>query len=348
MPDQLALQMNDVQPKAGPALSATSDMPEVKAAPPPISEEVNGKPTEGEKPAETEKPDAEKPSEGEKPEGEKHEAGGEDGEEAKLPANFKAQITRQRSLKRAAEARAEKAEKLATEATANLTKALEGIETLTKVQASKISEEAEKADPRPARDAYDDPAKYESDLVDWAGRRAALVAKADSDKAVTDALAKEKTDTQAKADKARNDATLEAFAERKAKFIEDHPDYESLVESEEEGKELQISISMANCILNDEDGPAIAYYLGQNPDEATRISKLPGVQAISALGRIAARLAQKPAPATKPAPLKVLKTGSETAVRKTAEEESMAEYGARRQRELANEARTRRGMAPLN
>lgn len=354
MPDQLALEMTDVQPKTGPALSATSDMPEVKAAPPPLSEEV--KPADKTaKPAEVK---AEKPAEGEvekveaKPEDEKNEpekkAEAEDPDEADLPPKFKAQITRQRSLRRQAEAKLVAAEKLATDATTNLTKALEGIETLTKAQATKISAEAEKADPRPARDTYDDPAKYESDLVDWAGRRAALVAKADSEKAVADALAKEKTDAQTRQIKEQNDKTLSEFTERKAKFIEDHPDYEELVESADPEKELQISIPMANAILTDEDGPAIAYYLGQNPDEATRISKLSGVQAIAALGRIAARLTAKPAPATKPAPIKALKTGSETATRKTAAEESMEEYGARRQREIANANRTRMGLAPLN
>lgn len=346
--DATSVSVVDAQPKAGPALSATSDLPEIKAEPPAISEEAN-RPADSEAAAKAEadaavvaKAEADVVAITAK------KAEGEDPDEADLPPKFKAQITRQRSLRRVAEAKAEAAEKKADTATANLTKALEGIETLTKAQAEKVTAEADKQDPRPAREAFDDPTAYEGALVDWAGRRAALVAKADSEKAVADALAKEKTTADEKVAKESNDKTLAEFADRKAKFIEDHPDYEALVESEEEGKELQISIPMANCILNDEDGPAIAYYLGQNPDEATRISKMPGVQAISALGRIAARLTQKPAPETKPAPIKALKTGSETAVRKTADEESMAEYGARRQRELANQARERRGLAPLN
>jgi hypothetical protein len=346
--------MPDVQPKTGPALSATSDMPEIKAAPPALSEQAI--PAKVEKPAAETKPakveaktDGEITETGAEKPGTTEETEGEDGKGVDTtPPWMKAKISKANTKARLAEAAAEIATKRADALTANLTKALEGIESLTKAQAATLDKEADKQDPRPARDTYDDPTKYESDLVDWADRRAKLIAKADSEKAVADALAKEKTDAAAVKAKEENDKTLAEFAERKAKFIEDHPDYEDLVENADPDKELQISIPMANAILNDEDGPAIAYYLGQNPDEASRISKLPGVRAIAELGRIAARLNAKPAPATKPAPIKVLKTGSETATRKTAAEESMEEYGARRQRELANARRTQMGLAPLN
>ena len=45
--------------------------------------------------------------------------------------------------------------------------------------------------------------------------------------------------------------------------------------------------------MSSEDGPAIAYYLGQNPEAAERISKLAPVQAVYEIGRIAS----KPSPA---------------------------------------------------
>ena len=171
-----------------------------------------------------------------------------------------------------------------------------------------------------------------------------MVATAEAQKAI-EAEGKKTADAEMqKRIKAENDKVLLEFADRKEKFIETNPDYAEVVENDD----VQISIPMANAILTDEDGPAIAYYLGKNRDEAERISKLPAVQAVAALGRIAARLAAKPAPVTKPAPLAPLKTGSETATRKTAAEESMDEYGARRQREIANEKRTRMGLAPLN
>lgn len=354
-PDATALSMTDPQPKAGPALSATSDMPEVKAAPPPISEErvpadkaVEAKPaevkTEASAAVEADKTDtgAEKPGDEKKVDAETESAEGEKSDQT--PAWMKAEITKQRNKTRAAEARATEAERKANDASANLGKALEGLDTLTKAQAAQISKEAEQKDPRPDRETFDNPESYETALIDWAGRRAALVATAEAQKAI-DADNKKASDAETqKRVRAENDKVLSEFSDRKAKFIEGNPDYEEVVENDD----VQISIPMANAILTDEDGPAIAYYLGKNRDEADRISKLPAVQAVAALGRIAARLAAKPAPATKPAPLVPLKTGSETATRKTASEESMEEYGVRRNREIANEKRQRMGLASLN
>lgn len=379
MPDVTALSMTDPQPKAGPAISATSDMPEVKAEAPKISEEVNKKKLAADAVAESaaaaekakadeaaakakaeaEDPAAKAAAEAEAAETEKQRLEAEDPLNSdKTPDWLKALAVKERnkakgaeSARKVAEAKLEAAERKATEASANLTKALESLDTLTKAEAAKISKEAEKEDPRPARETFETPEAYETALIDWSGRRAALVAKAEAQKE-TEAQNKKTADAEAqKRQNEENGKVFEAFAERKAKFIEDHPDYEDLVEQEypdDRSKELQISIPMANFILTDEDGPATAYYLGQNPDEATRVSKLPPVQAVAALGRIAARLAAKPTPETKPAPIKPLKTGAEMASRKTANDESMEEYGARRQRELANEKRSKMGLAPLN
>ena len=366
-PDATALSMTDPQPKAGPALSATSDMPEVKAAPPPVSEEVNTKAkpdaaveaaaaekaaAEAKAKTDAEDPAAKAAAEAAAAEAEKARLEAEDPINSdKTPEWLKELAAKERnkargaeSARKVAETRAAEAERKASEASANLTKALEGIDTLTKAQAAQISKEAEQNDPRPDREKFDAPEAYETALIDWAGRRAALVATAEAQKAI-EADSKKAADAETqKRVKEQNDKVLSEFADRKAEFIKANPDYVDVVENDD----VQISIPMANTILTDEDGPAIAYYLGKNRDEAERISKLPAVQAVAALGRIAARIAAKPAPATKPAPLAPLKTGSETATRKTAAEESMEEYGARRQREIANEKRTRMGLAPLN
>lgn len=344
MPDVTALSMTDVQPKVGPALSATSDVPEVKAPPPPVSEEVNTKAVETkteETPAKVET----KP-EGEKPEGDKPENTDEpDINSDETPAWMKARITKESNKRRAAETARAAAEAKADALNVNLTKALESIDSLTKAQAKQIAAQAEKEDPRPVRETFDDPAAYDAALIDWASRRAALVAKTEAEKTVSDKLAADKAEADKKAQAVANQKVADEFAARKAKFMEDHPDYEELAESED----LQISVPMAAAILNDEDGPAIAYYLGQNPDEAERISKITsGPKQIAELGRIAQRLAYKPATPTKPAPIRPLKAGSETAVTKSPSEMSMEEYGAMRNRKLANERRERMGLAPLN
>lgn len=357
-PDATAIAMVDAQPKAGPALSATSDMPVAEKAPPPISEEVNkgAEPTEAEKAAAAEAAAAAPPDDGADKTGTDPEKPGEQVDDDplnsdKTPAWLKGLATKERNKARAAEARATAAEKRADDAAAISAKALTSLETLTKAEAARITQDADQKDPRPVRETFDDPSRYEDALIEWAGRRAALVAES---KALEKIEADKVTEAEAVQKKATEEATkktLAEYAERRAKFIEAHPDFEELVETQhpdDRSKELQINIPMAQVIYNSEDGPDIAYYLGKNPDEAARISKLTPLQAVKELGRISARIASQPAPATKPAPIKALKTGSEAATRKTPAEESMEEYGARRQREIANQDRTRRGLAPLN
>lgn len=345
-PDATAVAMANALPeRVVPALSATSDEPVITPV------------VEAPKPAEGETPPAavvEPPKEGEVApvEGEKPAEGERSAEptEAEIlasdqtPAWMKARITKEANKARAAETRATAAEKLANESTANLSKALESIDSLTKVQAAKLSEEAEKQDPRPAREGFDDPTAYETALIDWAGRRAALVAKAEATKEIETKTTEEANKARQVETEKRTKETLDAFAVRKDDFITEHPDYTDVVERED----LMISMPMTQVIVNSEDGPAIAYYLGKNQDEADRISKLPAVLAIAEMGKISARLASKPIPASKPTPITTLKTGTEAAVAKGPEDLSMDEYAARRTLQINNERRTRMGLSPLN
>ena len=114
----------------------------------------------------------------------------------------------------------------------------------------------------------------------------------------------------------------------------DHPDFEEVAE----GDNVTITPTMANAIWTSETGPAVAYYLGQNPEEAARIAKLDPLQAIKAIGKIESRLeadTSAPAPAAKPRKPDPIRPvgGSERATRKAPEDESMQEYAARRIRE---------------
>ena len=97
---------------------------------------------------------------------------------------------------------------------------------------------------------------------------------------------------------------------------------------------------MASAIAHSEEGPEIAYYLGNHPEEAERISKLvPQLQLVE-LGKIVARLTPTDKPKTvsaAPAPGKPIKASSETTV--SPEEESMEAYASRRKKELAQQYR---------
>lgn len=240
----------------------------------------------------------------------------------------KREITKARNQKREADAARTASENRAAAAEANLKKALEAVEKLTGDSATVARKNADAEDPRPQRETFDNPDAYDSALVEWAGRRAALAATASVE-------AKLEAD-KAKQTKAEQDAAAEStfreltatYQKRVEEFSKDHPDYDDVAGNEE----IPISNAMSAVILNDEDGPAIAYYLGQNPDEAERISKLSPARVGSELGRIAAKLNAKPIVSTKPKPITPLRASGTTpaSARKTPNEMSMEEYAAYR------------------
>jgi hypothetical protein len=82
-------------------------------------------------------------------------------------------------------------------------------------------------------------------------------------------------------------------------FIEAHPDYPDVVKALPPCKSQAVFDTVTDP--DNENGPALTYYLGQHLDEFARLNALPPVQAIKALGVIESQLA-KPAPAAgKPA-----------------------------------------------
>ena len=296
MPDQAASEMTaDTLQVNSPALSATSDAPQ-PAEGPPLSESVNNVALDNAQ-AEDETGDtvADK------------EAGAEVKEPKPdlTPPAVKREITKARNAERAAKALAEQTQ-------ANLDRALEALQRVTKP-------EPEKTDPEPTRDAFNDPDAYQEARDAWVAKRAATQAVAEANQA------------RAKADQAsRAKALTESWQSRKAEFMADHPDYEDVAEeADENGRDLvAISIPMAHAIMNADDGPAVAYWLGQNRAEAARIAKLEPVQAVVEIGRISAKLSEPAAPRTrKPAPITPVGNRS-SASAKNPSEMTTEEYAA--------------------
>lgn len=320
-----AVPTSEPQARVMPALSATSDAPKIETVEPAAVEPVAAD-VVVEKPVE---PDADTDV--------TETDGAEPAPKKELEPWAKREITKARNQKRdadaakvAAEQRATAAEQRATNTDANLKRALEAVEKLTGDSAANARRDAEAQDPRPNRETFDSPDAYESALIEWAGRKAADTAKARLEADAAEAKQKADGEATKQATDERNRKTVEAWSKRRDTFAETHPDYADVAESDD----LKISVPMAAAIMEDEDGPGIAYYLGQNPDEAERISQLSPNRAIAELGRIAARLNAKPVVSTKPAPIKPLNTGTSPATRKSADEESMEEYAARRNTEM--------------
>lgn len=314
----------DVLNLRAPALSATSDIPVLKPAPAPST--ASATPPASDDVAATAAAAA---AEGE---GDNTDGKGKDN----TPAWQKAEITKERNRRRAAELKAEDAER-------RLDEALKAI--------PKPAAESPPAPPpppeaprpkRPSRADFDDPdafdtalSAHEDALIEWssstaAAKTAAATAEA-TKKAVDEAAAATADEARKAADQAKVEVMRSTWNATRAKAIERMPDYEAVAES----PDVQISMAMASVITTRPDGADIAYHLGQNPELSARIAALTPPEAVFELGLISAQLKVPKAPELTKAPDPVRTVGARAAAtRKDATEESMEEYAARRQKEV--------------
>ena len=131
------------------------------------------------------------------------------------------------------------------------------------------------------------------------------------------------------------------FVEAEAAFRVEHPDYDAVTRN----PSLPITKAMAEEIADAENPPALAYYLGQNPNEAAAIAQMPERAMSRAIGRIEAQLSALPASPQIPrqpepktvtrAPAPVTTLSGAPAVKKTYDGMSMKEYDEARRKERA-------------
>ena len=127
-------------------------------------------------------------------------------------------------------------------------------------------------------------------------------------------------------------ATVELYDARKQKFAETHPDFSEIAES----PNLAITTTMAMMIANDEHGPRIAYWLGQNPSEAARIAAIQNpATVIYEIGKISARVSA--APASRQSSTRASASSRQQPAARAPRKEDMNAYAARRMKELAAE-----------
>lgn len=95
---------------------------------------------------------------------------------------------------------------------------------------------------------------------------------------------------------------LEAYADREEQAREKYDDFQQVVYN----PNLPVTQVMAQTIQASEIGPDIAYYLGSNPKDAERISRLSPFMQAKEIGKIEAKLADSPPtkkPSSAPAPI---------------------------------------------
>lgn len=202
---------------------------------------------------------------------------------------------------------------------------------------------------RPQRAAFETPEafdealdKYTDDVVEWSSRESARLVTAEAEKARVEA--QQKTDKETADKKAAEEQTqlAQQWQERQAKFAEEHPDFNEIVMSDE----VKISALMSDTILKADNGPAIAYWLGQNRKEAQRIFGLQPAQQLFELGRIASRVEPDTKPQVSRAPKPITPVGARNASGpKDVNEMSTDEYAAHRNAQIRREWDQRHGRA---
>jgi chemotaxis protein histidine kinase CheA len=135
--------------------------------------------------------------------------------------------------------------------------------------------------PDPQR--YDDPTQFQVDTTKHAVREARA-----------EELAAEIGEVRNSAETAKAAMWSEKVNANRERF----PDFDAVVGA----PDLTITKTMAECIQDSDLGPAVAYYLGKNPDEARRIAGLPAVQQGRELGRLEAKVTLPPPKRTSTAP----------------------------------------------
>jgi len=119
-----------------------------------------------------------------------------------------------------------------------------------------------------------------------------------------EALAEQKAqELLAKREAARQQAEIiETYRDREEEVREKYEDFEQVAYN----PNLPVTDVMAQAIQASDIGPEVIYFLGSNPKEASRISRLPPVLQAKEIGKIEAKLVDNPPvkkTSTAPAPL---------------------------------------------
>lgn len=171
---------------------------------------------------------------------------------------------------------------------------------------------------RPAPADSEEPTidKY-NNFDEYVAAKASYIAR----KQIENTLAEREQRQSAERESAARQTTAAQWNERVSKATAEMPDFEDVVAS----SEVPMTDAMQQAIMESENGPKLAYYLANNPDEARQIASMNPLGAIRTLGRIEERLSSK-TPPSKPIPPPVTTVGSKASVKKSPGAMTDAEY----------------------
>jgi hypothetical protein len=112
-----------------------------------------------------------------------------------------------------------------------------------------------------------------------------------ADQRIKAALDKQTAEATKQAEEQRTKETFDAYNERVAVAHEKYPDFDEVVNRED----VQIPQGVQLVVVELENGPAVAYYLGQHPEICRELCVLSPLAAVARAGVIAATLAAEEA-----------------------------------------------------
>ena len=212
--------------------------------------------------------------------------------------------------------------------------------------------EEPKPDPRPAREDFGDPDKFDDALIQW-GQRAkqrefdAAAAKEAEVKAEADRVAKETSDKEAaEAEETRiadeNAKVALDWQTKVAAAEERYGDWNEIVMRSPADGGPTVTEVMSAAMTRTDNGPDVAYYLALNPEESVRISELTNpILQYGEIMRISGRLSAPTARtrARIPPPIKPIEGARNESVDPNPDDEDMEAYAKRRLPQLQSERR---------
>lgn len=211
-------------------------------------------------------------------------------------------------------------------------------ERLTRIEeqlAGKSPAKTEPEDPEPKPEAFSTYEEYVKAVSRWATKQEAkqLLAKQEEQ------LAKQEAEE-------RDREIVETYKERADQFTEEHEDFNEVVARVQVSKNIAEAVQVS--LLEDDNGPALAYYLGEHPEVVSKLNDMTAAGAVRYLGRLSERLfpekaeeevPEPPTPEPKaavqaPAPIKPVKKPSPTATG-LSDDLSPEEWLKRRRAQLA-------------
>ena len=157
-------------------------------------------------------------------------------------------------------------------------------------------------------------------------------AAATADYAKTQATKEFQAKQQSESQKQYRERLLSGWEEKVDRAEEKYPDWREIV------GDIKPDTPIAAAILEADNGEEIAYYLGKNPKEATRIAGLPIVSQIREIGKIEAKLQAQPpkavAPSKAPPPVVPLKGTANPVSDEPSESDDYATWFKKRQKQV--------------